>query len=163
MALKKRAPRRTKSARPTRAEEIESTSPVVMDRRRVRRTTSIRIPRPYGGTIVLRASEETAELPAFFDAARSWFAERAAGDVEHDLELALESVEDRARSDMESFASVTTLPPSATEISIAWEPDDRDRGPRVRASMATTIRVNHRREIGCLGASFSRRQHLTPS
>jgi hypothetical protein len=134
MALKKRAPlRRTKSARPTRAEEIESTSPVVVDRRRVRRATSIRIPRPYGGTIVLRAGEETAELPAFFEAARSWFAERAAGDVEHDLELALESVEQRARSDMESFASVTTLPPSATQISIVWEPDERDRGPRVRA------------------------------
>ncbi len=100
MALKKGAPlRRTKSARPTRAEEIESTSPVVVDRRRVRRATSIRIPRPYGGTIVLRAGEETAELPAFFEAARSWFAERAAGDVEHDLELALESVEQRARSD----------------------------------------------------------------
>jgi hypothetical protein len=134
MADKKRAhARRTKSAQPTRVGDIATTPPVVVDRRRVRRATSIRIPRPYGGTIVLRAGEETAELPVFFEAARAWFAERAAGDVERDLELALESVEQRAHSDMDSFASVNTLPSSATQISIAWEPDDRERGPRVRA------------------------------
>jgi hypothetical protein len=82
--------------------------------------------------IVLRANEETPELPAFFDAARSWFAERAAGDVEHDLELALESVEQRARTDMELFASVASLPAPGTQIAIAWEPDDRH-APRMRA------------------------------
>jgi hypothetical protein len=125
--------RRTQSAQPTPTEDSTPVLPMVVERRRERRATSIRIPRPYGGTIVLRAGDETAELPAFFEAARAWFAERAAGDVEHDLELALESVEQRARSDMESFASVASLPPPATQISIAWEPDDRERGPRVRA------------------------------
>ncbi len=134
VAEKKRASaRRAKSAESTPAENIAPAPSVIVDHRRIRKATSTRIPRPYGGTIVLRAREETAELPAFFEAARAWFAERAAGDVEHDLELALESVEDRARSDMVSFAGVTTLPPSATEISIAWESDDRDREPRVRA------------------------------
>jgi len=134
MADKKRAPdRRSKRIQPTPAENNAPANLVVLDRRRQRRPTSIRIPRPYGGTIVLRADEQTAELPAFFEAARAWFSERAAGDVEHDLELALESVEQRARSDMESFASVNTLPMPATQVSIAWEPDDRDRGPRVRA------------------------------
>ncbi len=103
-----------------------------MQRPRTRRATSIRIPRPCGGVIVLRANEESPELPAFFDVARSWFAERAAGDVEHDLELALESVEQHARTDIESFVSVASLPALATQIAVAEEPDDRH-APRMRA------------------------------
>lgn len=133
MTEKKRASGRRAKATEPRGAGANTSAPVVVERRRDRRAMLIRIPRPYGGTIVLRAGEETAELPAFFEAARAWFAERAAGALEHDLELALESVEQRARADMELFASVTTLPPAGTQVSIAWEPDDRDRGPRVRA------------------------------